>query len=230
MAAAVPMNLPRDVSMVTETTYTTVDVAVTLMVDENGVPFETVAPANVAPVATTPVAVTTSASSPPASTTPVVVTTTPVAAAAPVAASSSSPVAAAAASPAASNPASGASADSSGISASATNMCTGKSDACEGDITHYDGGQSACGPIVDSDTEMGIALPFEFMGTLSNNNPYCGRSVTIHNPSTGLEVTAKVVEKCGGCYNRAIDLTNAAFNAIAPSCDGRCSGFIWWFN
>lgn len=255
MAAAVPMNRLRDVSMVTETAYTTVDVAVTLMVDENGVPFETVGPTNVAPVATTTMAtVTTPATSvatpssapaqsqqvaatpdvpsPLPSTTPVMVTTTPVVAAAAPAAPSTSSVAAAPPAPAApTNPASGGSSDASGISASSTNGCTGKSDACSGDITHYDGGEGACGGApVNTDTDMAIALPWEFMGTESNNNPYCGKTLTIHNPNTGLEIQATVRDKCMGCSGRSIDLTNAAFNAIAPTCDGRCSGFIWWFN
>ena len=77
---------------------------------------------------------------------------------------------------------------------------------------------------------MQIALPFAFMGTQSNGNPYCGRSVTLFNPTSGTTVQATVGDKCMGCVDRAIDCTDALFNAIAPGGDGRVSGIQWWLN
>jgi gentisate 1,2-dioxygenase len=77
---------------------------------------------------------------------------------------------------------------------------------------------------------MQIALPYEFMGTQSNGNPYCGKALTIKNPTTGQTISATVGDKCMGCTGRSIDLTEALFNAIGGGCDGRCSGFEWWFN
>lgn len=117
-----------------------------------------------------------------------------------------------------------------GVSASTTNMCTGTGDACVGDITHYDGGLGACGWNVNTASDMQIALPVGFMGSASNNNPYCGKSLTIMNPTTGQTISATVGDKCMGCTGRSIDLTDALFNAIGGGCDGRCSGFEWWFN
>lgn len=244
IVGAVPMNLRRDLSVVTETAYTTVDVNVQLVVDEDGTPIQTIVPSGMASVATTttaaPAVATTTVATPSSVPTPtsqyvaptpsttmmttVVPTSTQAAAVAPA---SSSTVAAAA--PSATTGSSG-STGSSQIVASDTNSCLGPSDACSGDITHYDGGQSACGPIVDTNTQMAIALPWQFMGTESNDNPYCGKTLTIHNPTTGVEVQAYVADKCMGCTGRSIDLTDAVFNAIAPTCDGRCSGFEWWFN
>jgi len=77
---------------------------------------------------------------------------------------------------------------------------------------------------------MAIALPWEFMGDLSNTNPYCGKTLTILNPDTSATVQAYVADKCMGCIGRSIDLTDILFDTIAPSCNGRCPGFEWWFD
>lgn len=78
---------------------------------------------------------------------------------------------------------------------------------------------------------MQIALPYQFMGTQSNGNPYCGRSVTLVNPTSGTTVQATVGDKCMGCVDRAIDCTDALFNAITDGTgDGRVSGIQWFLN
>ena len=109
--------------------------------------------------------------------------------------------------------------------------CEGSGDACQGDVTHWDGGLGACGWTVNTDSDYAIALPFAFMGTQSNGNPYCGRSVTLYNPTSGTTVQATVGDKCMGCVDRAIDCTDALFNAITDGTgDGRVSGIQWWLN
>lgn len=123
-----------------------------------------------------------------------------------------------------------ASGDTGAVVASDSSSCEGVSAACSGDITHYEGGLGACGWIVDTTTDMQIALPHDFMGEQSNGNPYCGRSLTIQNPSTGQRAGATVGDKCMGCTGRSIDLTELLFDVIGGRCDGRCSGFEWWFN
>ncbi|KIW95115.1 uncharacterized protein Z519_03699 [Cladophialophora bantiana CBS 173.52] len=109
--------------------------------------------------------------------------------------------------------------------------CEGSGDACQGDVTHWDGGLGACGWNVNTNSDMQIALPYAFMGTQSNGNPYCGRSVTLYNPTSGTTVQATVGDKCMGCLDRAIDCTDALFNAITDGTgDGRVSGIQWWLN
>ena len=76
---------------------------------------------------------------------------------------------------------------------------------------------------------MQIALPWAFMGSQSNDNPYCGRKVSILN-ATGDVVGATVGDKCGGCTGFSIDLTNALFAAVVPNGDGRVSGIRWWLD
>jgi hypothetical protein len=112
-----------------------------------------------------------------------------------------------------------------------TGTCEGEGNACVGDVTHWDGGLGACGTNVDTNNNLAIALPFQFMGRLSNTNPYCNRSATLYNPSSGTTVQAVVKDKCMGCVDRAIDCTNILFNQITDNMgNGRMSGIEWWLN
>ncbi|KIW21920.1 uncharacterized protein PV07_12669 [Cladophialophora immunda] len=114
---------------------------------------------------------------------------------------------------------------------STTGSCEGASDSCVGDVTHWDGGVGACGWAVDTNSDYEIALPYAFMGSQSNGNPYCGRSVTLHNPTSGTTVQATVGDKCEGCTDRSIDCTDILFNAITDGeGDGRMHGIQWWLN
>jgi expansin (peptidoglycan-binding protein) len=67
------------------------------------------------------------------------------------------------------------------------------------------------------------------MGPLSNTNPYCGKTITIKCSSTGKTTTATVVDKCMGCNDHAIDLSNAAFLDLDELAIGRTNA-TWWFN
>ncbi|KUJ15663.1 uncharacterized protein LY89DRAFT_587490, partial [Mollisia scopiformis] len=96
-----------------------------------------------------------------------------------------------------------------------------------GDITYYEAGLGACGWTSDGSTEQVVALPYELMGTQSNGNPYCGKTITISYQ--GKTTQAKVVDKCMGCMGDSIDLSNAAFLELAELAVGRASA-EWWFN
>jgi hypothetical protein len=115
---------------------------------------------------------------------------------------------------------------------STSGTCSGTDNRCAGDITYWDGGLGACGWDVNSHTLNQIALPFEFMGTLSNSNPYCGKSVTIYNPATGNTAQATIGDKCMGCTDRSIDLTHQLFNQLTNNNEtpGRFHNVQWWFN
>ena len=117
----------------------------------------------------------------------------------------------------------------------AKDSCSDAARPCVGDITHWPGGLGACGWQVDSDRELGVALSITLMGQLSNSditiNPYCGRRVTLRNPISGTFASAVVVDKCMGCSEYAIDLTNLLFQTITNGVgDGREHGFEWWFS
>lgn len=99
---------------------------------------------------------------------------------------------------------------------------------CSGDLTFFTAGLGACGQTTDGDTESVIALPYELMGTKSNDNPYCNRSVTIEKD--GKKIEATVVDKCMGCVGYSIDLSNKAFSSLGIDFSvGRTKG-TWFFN
>ncbi|KAK5946462.1 hypothetical protein PMZ80_000605 [Knufia obscura] len=272
LTAARPLALRDVTSVVTETAYTTIDVPVTVWVDEDGKPLSTVAQGGNFAASATPVAdhskvessaspstphsvsapvvpTTTSAPPPPA---PVVPTTTaapsvptqaqaqapaytppaytpPAPSPSPVATTTTSAVAP----PVYSAPSSSSAAPVAPTNTPSPGQTSGECSPgapCSGDITHWDGGLGACGWNVDSNADMQIAMPVGMMGAQSNGNPYCGKSLTIKNPDNGQTVQATVGDKCMGCTGGSIDLTNVLFAAIGNGCDGRCSGFEWWFN
>lgn len=240
IALAAPL-IQRDVvtDIVTETVWTTLDVTTTIY--DNAMPATTT-PAVVTPPAaqmtstsapTTLMPMTTPAAPPPSSTLAAeffgTSTTAPVVGATVVTptavAPSTSTWASTSAAVASSTAASGS------IAGSASGTCEGEGNACVGDVTHWDGGLGACGTNVDTNSDLAIALPFQFMGTASNSNPYCGRSVTLYNPTSGTTVQATVRDKCMGCFDRAIDCTDILFNQITDNMgNGRMSGIEWWLN
>ena len=245
IALAAPL-IQRDVvtDIVTETVWTTLDVTTTIY--DNAMPAATTPAVMTSPavqmntietstsIPTTLVPMTTPTVPPPASTPAAEffgTSTTPLVPSA-VGATAATPTAAA---PNTSTWTSAAVASSTAapgsIAASTSGTCEGEGDACVGDVTHWDGGLGACGTNVDTNTDLAIALPYQFMGTESNDNPYCGRSVTLYNPTSGTTVQATVRDKCMGCLDRAIDCTDILFNQITDNMgNGRMSGIEWWLN
>jgi hypothetical protein len=76
---------------------------------------------------------------------------------------------------------------------------------------------------------MTLALPVGLMGSQSNGNPFCGKTVSIKGTDGSIH-QGTVTDKCMGCEGDSIDLTPALFNAVAPGGDGRVHGIQWWFN
>jgi hypothetical protein len=109
-----------------------------------------------------------------------------------------------------------------------TAVCTAAK-PCQGDITYFETGLGACGVTNNGTVDRVVALPHVMMGALSNNNPYCGQTITIHCVATGKRTTATVVDKCMGCEGFAIDLSRIAFEDLDDLAVGRTSA-NWWFN
>ena len=99
---------------------------------------------------------------------------------------------------------------------------------CSGDITYYQAGLGACGITSDGDEDLVIALPWELMGTQSNGNPYCGKTVTIERD--GVSIVATVVDKCMGCIGYSIDLSNLAFSSLGVAFAVGRTTADWYFN
>lgn len=58
-------------------------------------------------------------------------------------------------------------------------------------------------------------------GNAGNESPLCGKQVKITNTENGKTVTVTVADDCPTCKNsNSIDLSKAAFEAIAPLSEG----------
>lgn len=73
------------------------------------------------------------------------------------------------------------------------------------------------------------ALPHGLMGPKSNDNPYCGKNISVTCVATGKTIVATVVDKCMGCTGYSVDLSTAAFNELIDLSIGRTSA-VWFFN
>lgn len=100
-----------------------------------------------------------------------------------------------------------------------------------GDITYYSAGLGSCG-ITNTDSDSIVALAHGMMaataGANPNNNPMCGKSITISHG--GVTKQATITDTCGGCDGASIDLTPTLFQEFAALGVGRVSGVEWWFN
>jgi hypothetical protein len=102
--------------------------------------------------------------------------------------------------------------------------------AYHGDLTYYAVGLGACG-FDDSGkdhTENIVAVSHLLMGTQSNGNPFCGKTITVSYG--GKKVQATVRDKCMGCEKEAIDCTEKMFLELFGSLDKGRGSVEWWFN
>jgi Lytic transglycolase len=96
--------------------------------------------------------------------------------------------------------------------------------AFDGTATYYSSGVEACGGTVN-DSDLTVALPASMFNPSSNGNPdknpLCGRKIHVRGPKGSAQVYIKDV--CPNCGPDALDLSPAAFKAIADVSDGRVS-------
>lgn len=140
------------------------------------------------------------------------------------------PTTSAAPAPAAYTPASGSSDSGSGGSGVTGMAASGKT--YTGDLTYYAVGMGSCGKTSTEDEKI-VALSHEIMsvydGANPNNNPLCGRFITITG-TDGNKYRAEIVDTCPGCDVGSLDLPQAYFNKITGNGDGRVSGIKWSFD
>ncbi|KPM44746.1 hypothetical protein AK830_g1770 [Neonectria ditissima] len=107
---------------------------------------------------------------------------------------------------------------------------SGGSDSHSGELTYYDVGLGACGEddTGNDDTENIVALSHLLMGTQSNGNPMCGKTITIK--SNGKTATATVRDKCMGCDYDNIDVSRKVYEALWGGLGTGRTKAEWWFN
>lgn len=103
-----------------------------------------------------------------------------------------------------------------------------------GDLTWYDVGLGACGLTSTSDEAI-VAISQKIFDSPDyatanpNLNPLCGKYVTIKGKN-GQSYQAKVVDRCVGCAEADLDLSQDFFNTVTSNGDGRVSGMSWSWN
>jgi expansin (peptidoglycan-binding protein) len=92
-----------------------------------------------------------------------------------------------------------------------------------GDLTYYNPGLGSCG-YTNTESEHVCAVShilFDAASTSSNpnDNPLCGLKVRIRRD--GESVDAKVVDRCVGCAETDLDVTESVFGMVAELAQGR---------
>lgn len=102
--------------------------------------------------------------------------------------------------------------------------------AYNGDLTWYTIGLGACGED-DSGRDNSVqivALSYLLMGSQSTDNPFCNRTITIS--ANGKTTQAIVKDKCMGCAQTAIDVSQLTFQNIWGDLGIGRKSVTWWFN
>ncbi|KAG6041746.1 hypothetical protein E4U41_002173 [Claviceps citrina] len=100
----------------------------------------------------------------------------------------------------------------------------------KGDLTYYAVGLGACGQD-DSGKDNSaniVALSHLLMGTQSNGNPMCGKTVTIY--ANGKSTTATVRDKCMGCKMEDLDVSEKVYKELYGGLDSGRMPITWSFN
>lgn len=107
---------------------------------------------------------------------------------------------------------------------------TGGSGSFSGELTYYAVGMGACGEDDSGKDQTGniVAISHLKMGTQSNGNPMCGQTITIY--SNGKSTTATVRDKCMGCAENDIDVSEKVYKELWGDLSTGRSECTWSFN
>lgn len=92
-----------------------------------------------------------------------------------------------------------------------------------GDLTYYAVGMGACGED-DSGQDMSaniVAMSSAVMGSQSNGNPMCGKTIKVYNSANGKSTTGIIRDKCPSCVKGSIDVSQKMFEELGDIADGR---------
>ncbi|MFC5720787.1 cysteine/serine endopeptidase inhibitor [Streptomyces gamaensis] len=99
-----------------------------------------------------------------------------------------------------------------------------------GRMTYYnDRGFGACGTYIDPSTQDLVAVSAAWWTSPNpNNDPLCD-GVFVEVSHQGRTITVPVRDKCPSCAATHIDLSEAAFQQLAPKDSGVVDGITWKF-
>lgn len=117
---------------------------------------------------------------------------------------------------------------SSSGSGSYSGQCS-EGSPCSGDLTYYDTSTSASNPSFCDTTNDGLTENVLALPYTMMDQSHCGKSVTIEYG--GNTVTGTVVDKCMGCKPEDVDLSRCFFSKVVGSLGpGRVSGAKWYIS
>lgn len=100
-----------------------------------------------------------------------------------------------------------------------------------GDFTYYtDSGYGACGWQINAATQNLVAISYQwFTSANPNNDQFCTNNVCVRVDYNGKSVTVPVADKCPSCDKYHLDLSETAFQQLAPLSVGHVYGATWQF-
>ncbi|MFE0177541.1 cysteine/serine endopeptidase inhibitor [Streptomyces sp. NPDC059002] len=99
-----------------------------------------------------------------------------------------------------------------------------------GKMTYYnDKGYGACGTPIDASAQDLVAVPASWWTTPNpNNDPLC-QGISVEVSYHGKTIRVPVKDKCPSCAANHIDLSQTAFQKLAPLDVGVVDGITWKF-
>jgi hypothetical protein len=99
-----------------------------------------------------------------------------------------------------------------------------------GSMTFYnDVGFGACGTRINASSQMLVAVSYRWWTTANpNKDPLC-HGISVQVTYKGHTITVPVKDKCPSCDATHIDLSQPAFQRLAPLSRGLVNGITWKF-
>lgn len=99
-----------------------------------------------------------------------------------------------------------------------------------GKMTYYnDKGYGACGTPIDAGSQDLVAVPAAWWTSANpNNDPLC-KGISVEVSYNGRTIRVPVKDKCPSCDRTHIDLSQSAFQKLAPLDRGVVNGITWKF-
>ncbi|MET8949165.1 cysteine/serine endopeptidase inhibitor, partial [Streptomyces sp. NPDC004542] len=99
-----------------------------------------------------------------------------------------------------------------------------------GEMTYYnDRGYGACGSVVDAASEDLVAVSHEWWTSVDPHQDRLCRGVSVQVSYNGRSITVPVKDMCPSCDAGHIDLSQSAFEKLAPLGEGLVKGITWRF-
>ncbi|WP_063807742.1 cysteine/serine endopeptidase inhibitor, partial [Streptomyces corchorusii] len=99
-----------------------------------------------------------------------------------------------------------------------------------GQMTYYnDSGYGACGTVVDAATQDLVAVSHEWWTAANPNEDRLCHGVSVQVSYQGKSITVPVMDMCPSCDAEHIDLSQSAFQRLAPLDKGLVDGITWKF-